>query len=153
MWQDPYTLLAIAGAICGILILWNIRLEMKMKRMLRGKNAKTLEDTIVSLDQDIKKLKDYANKNELRMSKVDHKLAETISNFAVLRYNPFKGTGSGGNQSFVAAFLNDKKDGLVISSLYSRDRVSVFSKAIKNGGSDFELSAEEKEAIGLAIKS
>ncbi|MDE2188580.1 MAG: DUF4446 family protein, partial [Patescibacteria group bacterium] len=34
-----------------------------------------------------------------------------------------------------------------ISSLYSRDHVSVFGKPIKKHASEYELSEEEKEAI------
>jgi hypothetical protein len=38
----------------------------------------------------------------------------------------------------------------VISSLYSRDRVSVFSKPLKKFESNFELTEEEKEVIGTS---
>jgi hypothetical protein len=64
-----------------------------------------------------------------------------------VRFNPFKGTGSGGNQSFSAAFVNERGDGLVLTSMYARDRISMFAKPLKAFASEFELSEEEKESI------
>ena len=48
------------------------------------------------------------------------------------------------------AFLNDEGDGVIMSSLYARDRMSIFAKPIKKGKSEFELSAEEKEVLDKA---
>jgi hypothetical protein len=77
------------------------------------------------------------------------KLKKSIRGFETIRFNPFK--DQGGNQSFAIAFLNDEGDGVVISSLYSRDRTSVFAKPIKKMASEFELTEEEKEALNKAI--
>ena len=46
--------------------------------------------------------------------------------------------------------LDEEGDGLVISSLYSRERMSIFAKPIKNNKSEYELSMEEKEALSKA---
>jgi hypothetical protein len=46
--------------------------------------------------------------------------------------------------------LNEEGDGLVMSSLYSRERMSIFAKPIKAGKSTYELTAEEKEALEKA---
>ena len=43
--------------------------------------------------------------------------------------------------------LNEDGDGVVLSSLYARDRMSVFAKPIKNNKSEYELSNEEKEVL------
>ena len=45
---------------------------------------------------------------------------------------------------------NEEGDGLVISSLYARERMSVFAKPIKNGKSEYELTQEEIEVINKA---
>jgi ethanolamine utilization protein EutQ (cupin superfamily) len=71
-----------------------------------------------------------------------------IQKVGIVRFNPFKDTG--GNQSFSVALLDGKDDGIVITSLYTRDENRVFAKPIKNGNSEFLLLEEEKEAINLA---
>ncbi len=81
---------------------------------------------------------------------IDKKLSRTVSGNETVRFNPFQGAGLGGNQSFATALINAEGDGVVISSLYSRDRVSIFSKPIKKFSSEYELTAEEKEALQKA---
>ncbi|MCX6747604.1 MAG: DUF4446 family protein, partial [Candidatus Nomurabacteria bacterium] len=73
------------------------------------------------------------------------KSKKSISGLETLRFNPFPDQGS--NQSFAISMLNEEKDGVVISSLYSRERMSVFAKPIKKGKSEYELSDEEKEVL------
>lgn len=72
-----------------------------------------------------------------------------IKKIGILRFNPFKDTG--GNQSFVLAFLNEENSGLILSSLYNRTGSRWYIKKTENGkGKDLELSKEEEEAIKLA---
>ena len=46
--------------------------------------------------------------------------------------------------------LNEDGDGVVLSSLYSRERMSIFAKPILNRKSVYELTSEEKEALEKA---
>jgi hypothetical protein len=65
------------------------------------------------------------------------------------RFNPFKEVG--GDQSFSVALLNGKNNGLVISSLYTREGTRIYAKAITNGLSEkHPLTEEEEEIIKLA---
>lgn len=71
-----------------------------------------------------------------------------IKKVGIVRFNPFKEVG--GNQSFSIAFLDGKDDGVVITSLYTREGNRIFGKPIKNGKSEYLLLEEEKKAINLA---
>ncbi len=72
-----------------------------------------------------------------------------IQKIGLVRFNPFKDTG--GDQSFVIALLDGKKNGLVISSLHSRERTRIYAKPVKGGqGTVYPLSQEEEEAIQAA---
>jgi len=46
--------------------------------------------------------------------------------------------------------LDEEGNGVVLSSLYSRERMSIFAKPIKGGRSEYDLTAEEKEALNKA---
>jgi hypothetical protein len=100
----------------------------------------------------IKELENFRTDLEKYLTTVEKRLKKSVQGIHTVRFNPFKGTGGGGNQSFATAFLNEDSNGVVISSLYSREHVSVYSKPVKNGSSEFELSLEEKEAIADARK-
>lgn len=71
-----------------------------------------------------------------------------VKKVGIVRFNPFKEVG--GNQSFSVALLDGKDDGVVITSLYSREGNRVFGKPIKDGKSEYILLEEEKQAINLA---
>lgn len=130
-----------------ILIGWIIRLEIKVKKLLIGKDAKSLEDSIVSAKTNLEKLNLFQNEAILHFKNIEKRLNRSIQAVETIRFNPFKGTGDGGNQSFSTAFLSQNGDGVVISSLYSRERISVFSKSLEKFKSTFELTEEEKEVL------
>jgi hypothetical protein len=132
--------------LCGIIWIW--KTENRLKRFFLGKKAKDLEDTIVALEDHITKLKIAKEKIEGDIALINQKLRKSIRGLETVRFNPFPDQGS--NQSFAIGILNEENDGVVISSLYSRERMSVFAKPVKDGKSEFELTTEEKEALARA---
>lgn len=71
-----------------------------------------------------------------------------VQHVGLVRYNPFEDTGS--NQSFALALLDADADGVVLSSLHSRQQTRVYLKEIVAGRSEAALSAEETEALRRA---
>jgi len=139
----------VLGALALIIIAlfaWIIWLQNKLGKLLAGK-SKNLDESIGLLQREIIDLKKFKITAEQNFITTDKRLKKTISGVETIRFNPFKGAGIGGNQSFATAFINEEKNGVVISSMYSRDHVSVFSKPIKNMTSEFELTQEEKDAV------
>ena len=128
--------------------IWVIKTEKRLKRFFVGKKAKDLEDTIIALESDIAKLKQSKEKTEKELIVINKKLKKSIRGVETIRFNPFPDQGS--NQSFTIGMLNEEEDGVVISSLYSRERMSIFAKPVKNGKSEYELTEEEKEALKKA---
>lgn len=127
---------------------WIIITEKRLKRFFLGKKAKDLEDTITILEQEIEKLNKAKDNIEKEITTINSKVKKSIRGLETIRFNPFPDQGS--NQSFAIGMLNEEGNGLVMSSLYSRERMSVFAKPIKGGKSEYELSAEEKEALNKA---
>ena len=138
--------IVILSLILGLI--WVIVTEKRLKRFFLGKKAKDLEDTIVALEEKINKLEKSKENTEKEISIINDKLKKSIRGLEIIRFNPFPDQGS--NQSFAIGMLNAEGDGLVMSSLYSRDRMSVFAKPIKKGKSEYELSEEEREAVTKA---
>lgn len=127
---------------------WIVKTEKRLKRFFLGKKAKNLEDTISILEDNIKELQNAKVTAEKELTNINNKLKKSIRGLEVIRFNPFPDQGS--NQSFAIGLLDENEDGVVISSLYSRDRMSVFAKPIKNGNSAYELTTEEKEVLEKA---
>ena len=75
----------------------------------------------------------------------------SIQRLGLVRFNPFEDTG--GNQSFAIALLDAFGSGFILSSLHSRTGTRVYAKAVSEGRSDGALSAEETEALRVALES
>jgi hypothetical protein len=73
----------------------------------------------------------------------------SIQHIGLVRFNPFDDTGS--DQSFVIALLDDRRDGIVLSSLHGRANTRLFAKPVEGGESSHALSDEEAQAIRIAI--
>jgi len=127
---------------------WMINTEKRLKRFFRGAKGKDLEDTIESLQDEVRKLKQAQGATEKDLLTANAKLRKSIRGVETIRFNPFSDQGS--NQSFAIGMLDEEGDGVVISSLYARDRMSVFAKPVKNKKSEYELSKEERQALDKA---
>lgn len=138
----------VIGVVVLLNIVWIIATEKRLKKFFLGKKAKDLEETISILEENIDKLKKAKENTEKELAVINSKLKKSIRGLETVRFNPFPDQGS--NQSFAIGILNEENDGVVLSSLYSRERMSIFAKPIKNGKSDYELTEEEKDALEKA---
>lgn len=137
-----YILAGLVVILAGLVIyLWT-----RVSKLLRGKDAASLEDTLHRLLKETDDLHRSRADIEEYLKQVETRLRRSISSVATVRFNPFQGT-SGSNQSFATAFLSEEGNGVVFSSLYSRDRVSVYAKPVVKSTSTYELTGEEEEAI------
>ncbi|MFQ5574725.1 MAG: DUF4446 family protein [Terriglobia bacterium] len=75
---------------------------------------------------------------------------ESLQRVGFIRFNAFDNLG--GELSFAAALLNDRGDGLVISSICGSEESRTYAKLVHEGESEYRLSKEEQRAIAAAIK-
>lgn len=141
-------LLYILGGVVIILLGWIAMLEHRMKKFFAGTKGQNLEEVMVIVSSQMKELRETQVQINKHLESVDTRLHKSIRSIETIRFNPFDDAGS--NQSFAMAFLNDEGDGVVMSSLYARDRMSIFAKPISKGKSEFELSVEEKKVLEKA---
>ncbi len=142
-------LLYILSGVIVILLVWIGLLEHRLKKFFAGTKAKNLEEVMLALGAQVNALKERESSIDAHLSTIDGRLDTSIRKIQTIRFNPFLDAGS--NQSFAISLLNDKGDGVILSSLYARDRMSIFAKPIQNGKSEFELSTEEKQVLKKSI--
>ncbi len=141
----------IVAAIVVVLLVMILRLEWRLRQIMRGKSARDLEEVIINLGRETNRIRDKVIEIIGALQDLDARLCKSVSRVETIRFNPFR--NEGGNQSFATAFLDDTGDGVVISSLYSRDKVNTYAKPIKKLHSEYELTREEREVITKASKS
>ncbi len=127
------------------------KLKNKYYKFMNGLSGANIEEI---LDNCIDKVNGVIEKNkdiEYQINAVERNMYYCVQKVGVVRYNAFDNVGS--DLSFSIALLNNNDDGVVISSLYSRDSSSTYAKPIAGSKSKYALSAEEMKAIDSAKKA
>jgi hypothetical protein len=145
--------LVVACVVLVILVIVLFRriaaFDRRFAALTRGESGASLEGI---LDAHLDKV--YAVAREVdelgvRAAILEAAQRRTFQRIGLVRFNPFEDTG--GNQSFALALLDQAGDGFVISSLHARAGTRVYGKAVAKGTSESNLSAEESEALRLAL--
>lgn len=153
---DPMYLIIGSCALSLVLLVAFIICTMKMNklyrrydRFMRGKDAETLEDTMVNIMEQLKELnaKDRANKDMMKV--LAKQVKDSFQKFGFVKYNAFKGMG--GNLSFVLAMLDDNNTGFVLDVVHSREGCYLYLKEVEEGATEVLLGSEEQEALEQAL--
>jgi len=150
---------ALAGAALGALgvglgAVASIQL-VRMRRaysVLQGKGAKG--DFVSAVNRQIETVDGLRGEvASLRqgLDRAREDVADALRHVAVVRYDAFPDMG--GRLSFSAAFLDDRGDGLVLTSINGRSETRTYAKGVKGGGSEHQLSPEEEQAISFAVRA
>ena len=107
------------------------KLKKRYEAFMSGKNAASLEDTLVK-----------------RLNQVDDLIASDVG---LVKYDAFNEMG--GKLSFSLALLNRKNDGFIINAMHSREGCYTYIKEIINGNSVIMLADEEREALDMALEN
>ncbi len=154
----PYLGAIVVGLVIAVLLLLvavavqsrrQSRLRRRLESITRGVEGRSLEAV---LDAHLDKVLSVARElDELsaRSAILESDARRAIQRVGLVRFNPFEDTG--GNQSFALALTDKKGDGFIVSSLHARTGTRLYAKAIVAGRSDATLSAEEAEALRLAL--
>lgn len=148
-------MIGLAAAILVLLILYliNIVQMRKLKKRYRifmdGKDAKTLEDTIIKRLDQVDMLLEANSKNEENIKKLFSNMKLTFQKSGLVKYDAFNELG--GKLSFSLALLNETDDGYMLNVVHNRDGCYIYMKEIVKGNSIIMLTEEEKQALAIAI--
>jgi hypothetical protein len=146
--QDPLLIIAAAAlAVAALSLLLSLWLLLRVRRLSRTA-ARAVSDADPSLEAAIAAQMERVARLESRAESLDEQGRGALQRMGVVRFNPFEDTGS--NQSFALAMLDARADGVVISSLHSRQSTRIYLKPIRGGQSETALSDEEAEALRKA---
>jgi hypothetical protein len=142
--------LALTVSLVSLVI--SMMMQMRVKKIFRSASAPDIERLMTLHSKTIEDLVKYRAESTSYMKSLDGRIKKKTANASTLRFNPFQGTGAGSNQSFSSVFADEEGDGVVITSMHTRERTNVFAKPLKNWSSEYQLSEEENEALSQAKK-
>ena len=127
------------------------RLNDKYKRFMNGSGDVNIEELFERCLFEVNRVTAKNKSIENHINSIERNLFQCVQKVGVIRYNAFEDVGS--DLSFSVALLNGNNDGIVLSSIYSRDSSVMYAKPIISGKSKYTLSAEEMHALELAKKN
>ena len=138
---DPMFLIIGFSVLSLVLLVAVIICIVKMNKLyrrydlfMRGKDAETLEDTIMDILDELDGMrgKDRAIKDSMKV--LSKQVKDSFQKFGFVKYNAFKGMG--GNLSFVIAMLNDNNSGFVLDVVHSREGCYIYLKEVEEGATE-----------------
>ena len=148
-----------AAGVGAVALLWLLVLSLKLRRVraaqrtiLRGEetdlatHAASLQDAFVQLRDWVEEV---AAGLESRVSGAETRMDGCVAHTSVVRYDAMNELS--GQQSSTVALLDERRTGVVISSILHRDQARVYVKQVREGNPEYELSPEEEQAVEAAM--
>lgn len=144
--------------LLAIVIIWIAILSFYLLKTVRNFKNITRGTKNLNLEQILERTLEKIDLSEKRINQLTEEVTKlellnkiNVQKYALIRFNPFEDTG--GDQSFVVAFLDGGNNGIVISSLHSRNGTRVYAKGVTAGlAASHEFSKEEKEVVAKAAQ-
>lgn len=125
------------------------KLRRRVDALTRGKDAESMEETILKLFDRIEFLEDAEQKTHRDIKEIKDNLKITYQKTGLVKYDAFREMS--GALSYSLALLDKENNGVLITSMYSREGCYTYAKEIANGECKLNLSEEEEEALKQAL--
>jgi hypothetical protein len=144
---------ALAGLVFGVAVitigLYHVTFVgprfRAIRQTLRGEGSETEAESIALLRASMLA---YGKKADDRLDALEGTVKRDLHRVGFIRYNSFDDVGS--DLSFTLALLNDDGDGVVVTSIYSREETRTYGKAVRKYVPQQGASKEEQSAIAMA---
>jgi hypothetical protein len=84
-----------------------------------------------------------------RMDETEQRLDGCVAHTALVRYDAYNELS--GHQSSSIALLDERRTGVVLSSIVHRDQARLYVKQLSEGEAEIALSPEEQQAVDAAL--
>lgn len=125
-----------------------MRYQHNQHVIMGSRGTVDIVEHVVGIDEKMTNLRLAVEDLTLAVRDHDVRIDNTLSRVGVVRFDAYHDLG--GRQSTAVAFLNHLGDGVVITTVVSRDFARMYVKLIKDGASDIPLAPEESEAVDQA---
>lgn len=154
---DPSTsatlvVVALVAAVLAIALALGAQLRLSRiqarYRVLWAGGEKDVAAVLANQLGEIAQLRREVERVGAELARTAGDVEQSLRHVAVVRYDAFGDMG--GRLSFSAAIVDDRGDGLVISSIHARGESRTYAKGVVEGDSEVTLSPEEQQALAAA---
>lgn len=125
------------------------RLKNSYTTFMKGKDGKTLEESMKERFAEVEAILKITKQNRLDIREINKKMESDYKKVGIVKYDAFNEMG--GKLSFALAMLDGNNSGWIINAMHSREGCYTYVKEILKGESFVELAEEEAEALDKAM--
>ena len=107
------------------------KLRRRVDALTRGKDTESMEDIMLNFFERIESLENHEKDVDADIKLIKETLKNTYQKTALVKYDAFREMS--GALSYSLALLDQKNDGIIISSMYSREGCYTYAKDVVNG--------------------
>jgi hypothetical protein len=119
----------------------------RLTALTRNADGASLEEAIAAHMTSVDEAVQRTGVLEQAVGKLETRLPACLQRVNLVRYDAFDDVG--GEQSFAVALLDAHGDGVLLSSIYTRQDVRIYAKSISGGQASHTLSKEEHQALAV----
>jgi hypothetical protein len=139
--------------LLALIVFININLKLakmnkRYRKMMTGMEGVNLEGLLMAHMQEVREALEKVEDTAKCCRKIEDSLQYCLQKTGMVRFNAFEDTGS--DLSFALALLDEKDNGVVISTIYGRNECRTYAKPIVKRESQYFLTEEEKAALNKA---
>lgn len=127
----------------------NRRLKKRYERLMKNADKGSLEEMMIAYQN---KIEDASKDSILALDQIrllNNQITHCVQKVGVVRFKAFEDVGS--DLSYSIAMLDNKNDGVIITSIFGRNMSTSYAKPVQKGASKYALSEEEVYAMNKAL--
>lgn len=124
-------------------------LNRKYEMFMTGRDAESLEEYFIDLQNDIDHLVEDNNKNKENIRKLNRITKRTFQKIGMYKYDAFE--EKTGKRSFALAMLDFTNSGFVVTCQSLGEGTIIFLKEVDVGTTKIKLGPEEEKAVEIAM--
>lgn len=124
-------------------------LKERYRKFMQGSKPKSMESQIQDLIKEVDKLKKTSLDHDKDLQELFNRMETTFQKMGLIKYDAYKEMG--GKLSYGLCVLDEKNNGFLINSIHSSSGCYSYTKRIRNGKCNIQLSPEEEEAVNRAL--
>ncbi len=153
---DPaYIMIGLLAVMLVLIVLYIVclfrikKLQKAYNHFMSGKDMKSMEDVLWRQFDRIEILEEADKDKRRELNDLQITMQNAYQKSGLVKYDAFREMS--GKLSYALALLDQNDNGVIVTSMYSREGCFSYAKEVIMGESSINLSEEEKEALKKAI--
>ena len=145
MFNTQVISIIVIGIVSITTLVLHLILSSRLKKLFKDGKAQNIDDIMLAYKIAIEDIYENLDQTKNIIDNHEDRIKKSVTTPKTTRFNAWGDMS--GTQSFTTRIVDEDGNGVIISTLYAREKTSVFAKPVTNWSTEQELSDEEKELL------